>query len=52
MKFLEFTFQSFWHFTGMLFLIATSLNGIAAIIGAFRNDPKKSLTDELKELND
>lgn len=36
MPFLEFTFQSFWHFIGMVILMWTVLAGIAWIAAAAR----------------
>lgn len=36
MQLLEFIFSSFWIFWGVLILLACLLNGIAAIVGAFR----------------
>lgn len=36
MTFLEFTFQSFWHFSGMLIHMWTALAGIAWIAAAAR----------------
>ncbi len=36
MTFLEFTFQSFWHFSGMLILMWIALAGIALIAAAAR----------------
>lgn len=38
MSFLEFTFQSFWHFTGVLVLIGAVLHGLAVIVAALKGD--------------
>jgi len=38
MHFLEFTFQSIWHFSGMVILLWTFLAGLAWIAGALRGD--------------
>lgn len=37
MEFLDFTFRSFWHFAGVLFLICAVLNGLAGIAAAIRS---------------
>lgn len=36
MEFLNFTFQSFWHFVGVVILITTTGTMLAAIAGALR----------------
>lgn len=35
MDFLNFTFTNFWHFVGVVILIAGITNGIASVISAF-----------------
>jgi len=35
MDFLNFTFQNFWYFTGVIMLIGVITNGIASVISAF-----------------
>lgn len=46
MTFLEFTFQSFWTFIGVIWIISAFFSGTAEVIRAFR-DCKE--TDEVKE---
>lgn len=36
MQFLEFTFQSFWHFAGIWLLLAVAFVGTSNLIAAFR----------------
>jgi hypothetical protein len=35
MDFLQFAFQSFWHFVGVLILVAIPFNTLVAVIRAF-----------------
>ena len=38
MEVLQFTFQTVWHFFGVLALIYSVLHGIAAVVAAFKGD--------------
>jgi hypothetical protein len=36
MEYLQFIFLGFWHFAGVVVLLAVGLNGLAAIVAAAR----------------
>jgi len=36
MEFLEFTFQSFWHWLGMLFLVSAFGTSVGAVLAGLR----------------